>query len=736
MEAREGGGLLRTLDAAFLFLAIVQFLYRVSVSSYSATLSTSVAPASHASNFLAAGLILTAATIWLLRQYLCGGLTLRVTGIEVWMGAFLMLSLVSMMAAEYKLVAIEYSVSWAGLAVFFALGMSAFGPGRVRLLLRILLAFGVVAVAYGLAQEFYLLDQVRRMPEADLLRRTEAGRVRLGEGLQIFSTFIYPNAFAAFLVLLLGLTFGLLWDAWRAGRRGVELLSPALLCAGAATCLALAHSKGGWMAAAAAAAVFAWLATRRRGVIVAAAIAAVAGVALLSQTHSMRVRLDYWKAAAGVFASRPLTGVGLLNFQDHFAEHKGDSPEETRMAHNDYLQVLAEVGVFGLLALLGMVWWIAKRIRVSAQDAPPALPPPARDSPWLVGAAWLAGLGLAFALDGVFAELALAALMAVGGLMYLLLRSERDVEVSGPGVRMGLAAGLAGLTLHMAVDFDLYEHNLVEFALACVVAAVLLGGAWRELALGKAFAGVGAVFFVVVTALLVLRPYGALSRAEGLQRRARLELRAYDRTQSVERLNEALKLLEEALRIHQWDPEVFADLGRLHRRLAEQTRPADLAKAGAALRGGRDDESVRLRARMDLYESNLRRAAWAFAGAGRLRPRSEELHGEISFLHLERGDYLRALLQFREDVDGRLSTEVEASYFLSRRHVEEAARLYPGRAAIQYHLGVLHGRLGDGRSQADAWRRAMALHDRAHADAKLTLEQVDEIRRFLSEQGR
>lgn len=735
METPEGRGLIRWLDATFLFLAIVQFLYRVSVSSYSCTLSTPAATASHASNFLAAGLIMAAATVWLLGRFLSGGLRLRLTGIEAWMGAFLMLSLAAMMAAEYKLVAIEYTVSWAGLAVFGALGMSAVGPDRVRLLLRILLAFGVVAVAYGLAQEFYVLDQVRRMPEADVLRRTEAGRVRLGEGLQIFSTFVYPNTFAGFLVVLLGIAFGLLWDGWQAGRRGAELLSPALLCAGAVACLALTNSKGGWVAAGGGGAVFAWLATRRRSVFVAVAIAAAAGVAMLSQTHSMRVRLEYWNAAAKVFASRPLTGVGWMNFQDHFAEHKGDSPEETRMVHNDYLQVLAEVGIAGFLAFLGWLWWIAKRIQVAAQRSAPALPPPSRDSPWLIGAAWLAGLGLAFALDGVYAESALAALLAVGGGMYLLLRSERDVEVAGLGVRIGLVAGLSGLALHMAVDFDLYEHNLVEYALAAVTAAVLLGGAWREVALGKVFAGVGAVFFVVVTALLVLRPYGALSRAEGLQRRARAMLHEYERTQSVEKLNEAVELLGQALKIHQWDPEIFADLGRLHRRLAEQMRPKDFGKAASALRG-KDEESLRLRARMDLYESNLRRAAWALGEAARLRPRSEELHGEISYLHLERGDYLGALLHFREDVDGRLSAEVAASYFVSRRHVEEASRLYPGRPSIQYHLGVLHGRLGDDRSQADAWRRALSLHERAHADAKLTAEQIDEIRRFLLEHGR
>ncbi|HLG42945.1 MAG TPA: hypothetical protein VI643_06230, partial [Planctomycetota bacterium] len=266
VASKQREGIVRALDGVVLFLLVLQICFRVSVSSYSATVDSSVAPASHASNFLASALVFVAATVWLLRRFLTGGVTLRLSGIEAWLGIFVMASMFSMMFADYKLVAIEYVVSWGGLALLFALAMSAWGPERARLAVRLLLALGVVTVAYGIIQRVYLFGEIMRDPEAQRLLRTEAGRERLEER-QVFSTFAYPNTFAAYLVAMCAVLAGLGMDAWRAGRRGWALASPVLLLSGSVVCLALTASKGGWVAGGVAAGVFVWLATRRRAVL-------------------------------------------------------------------------------------------------------------------------------------------------------------------------------------------------------------------------------------------------------------------------------------------------------------------------------------------------------------------------------------------------------------------------------------------------------------------------------------
>lgn len=337
---------------------------------------------------------------------------------------------------------------------------------------------------------------------------------------------------------------------------------------------------------------------------------------------------------------------------------------------------------------------------------------------------------MAFAVEGTFQHFALAALLGVAGLMYLLLRSERDVEVGGRGLSIGIAAGLAGVAAHMLVDFDLYEHGLVEVLLLASAVGVMTTGSYRDLALGKTFAGVGAIFLAVVTVIFVLRPYAALSQGEALQRLARAELEEYERTQSVDRLTKARELLMAATATHEWNPEVFLALGRLHRGLAEQAKPADLRKAGMAMRGS-DEASLRLRERVRMHDVNLGQALWAFDKARQLRPRSEEIHGELSAALLDRADTKGELRPFLEDRDGRLAAEIEALYFGSMRHAEEAARLYPWRPEIQYHLGVVYGRLDRKDEKSKAWRKAIRSHDGAPTDIRLTEAQAAEIRDFL-----
>ena len=74
-----------------------------------------------------------------------------------------------------------------------------------------------------------------------------------------------------------------------------------------------------------------------------------AGIAVL-------LRLDMWSRALAMITDRPFTGVGLDNFplvQTNFyiGQHIGPEPH----AHNLFLQTLADLGVFGLLALLWLM---------------------------------------------------------------------------------------------------------------------------------------------------------------------------------------------------------------------------------------------------------------------------------------------------------------------------------------------------------------------------------------------
>ena len=79
-------------------------------------------------------------------------------------------------------------------------------------------------------------------------------------------------------------------------------------------------------------------------------------------------RFDIWKAYLQIFKDNPVAGVGFNEGPSHLLktyEKLGMDQTFVSHAHNDYLQVLAETGVIGLLAylfLLGSAFWMTFKL--------------------------------------------------------------------------------------------------------------------------------------------------------------------------------------------------------------------------------------------------------------------------------------------------------------------------------------------------------------------------------------
>ena len=70
---------------------------------------------------------------------------------------------------------------------------------------------------------------------------------------------------------------------------------------------------------------------------------------------SAQHRLQLWATAWRMFMDRPLLGQGLNTFMANYERFRGPLEKGIWYAHNCYLQIAAELGIFGLLVFLWMI---------------------------------------------------------------------------------------------------------------------------------------------------------------------------------------------------------------------------------------------------------------------------------------------------------------------------------------------------------------------------------------------
>ncbi len=265
----------------------------------------------------------------------------------------------------------------------------------------------------------------------------------IGRIIRAYGTFEQPNPFAGYLGLHLpfALAFALRGQRWW---RWTALL---LWIAGAGA-VALSLSRGAWIAVAAGSVIVIWYSGGRklidRKLLVAAVIvpvlilafghfsfeldgwipepARLAGEGLASPADitegitegnfAIVQRLAFWTAAGRMFASNPIGGVGLGNYETRYQDFNlGRWEDSLGHAHNFYLNMAAETGIVGLAAFLVFLAVLLVAARRAAGSAP------------------------------VLRTVAIASLASIGA--FVVHNMVDSVFVGGMGVVLGAAAGLA-----------------------------------------------------------------------------------------------------------------------------------------------------------------------------------------------------------------------------------------------------------------------------------------------------
>jgi O-antigen ligase len=257
-----------------------------------------------------------------------------------------------------------------GVALYFVVAAFFRGRDRIQLLADVIVGVVIITSLLGLVSH----------------------KVVVGNSGGFISTFGNRQLTAGFLVLVAPLMLALPMADLTPGRKIASQIAAVLACAG----LLLAEGRSAWLGALVGVSVLAVLVWRfhdsrkssishlKQAVIVPAVlIVGAVGVFLLLSRSSGTIgnraatfsspqvdgswawRQEQWQGTLAMIAKKPLFGWGIGAYpvaQAEFVKHglpkqlvAQRNPSLLEMAHNEYLQLTAELGVVGLLAYLSLI---------------------------------------------------------------------------------------------------------------------------------------------------------------------------------------------------------------------------------------------------------------------------------------------------------------------------------------------------------------------------------------------
>ena len=688
---RADPGAARILDASALGLFAAHAALRLSLRG---------GDDSWGANLVAHLLVPLSAAVWLAARALERRMPWRLTGFEIPLVALAALSLITSFGAAHRLGALDGAAGLCAAALSVPLVVHLFGPAGRNALLSVLLSVATVVVVYG-AIQWVQLEELQGTVEARQAKAAAsdegelAGRIGAREPWSTFNG--YPNTFGGFLVLALPFAIGVAFDSKSLAVRWILLLLAAL----GIFDLSRTGSAGAWVAAIASGMAFAILGVIRRrpdwkkptllacgSAVALIGALAVAGPlspnALAKRSEAIAIRDVYWDAAVHIAKDHHF-GVGMNNFKDHYFDHKDDRQEEVAKVHNDYLQILVELGVLGLAAFAGLLIITGFK----ALGPPTSEPSGSLDAfrlPLGVGlvAGWLAAYGFQGAFGDAMTALALA---TAGAAAYALVLRKAEF---GDLARIGLIAGLVGAAVHFLVDFDLPDPGFRHYFFLSLGALALVSRIESPSTAGLAVPAAGAIVLFIIAVPLAGLVAPRFLEAEDHATRAVVAA-------GQNRFDEADVEWEASAAANPLDEEpVFK------RAMSEYSRWIAKGEVDATPENNRPAELA-----ITLLEEALRR-----------RPRSASLEARSAEI---KEAFSRRTARSGSNVDVAFGEGLRRE---AERHARRAVELYPTSADHRYLLGRILDASGQTEAAAAEFREALRLSALAKRVPRLALDGI------------
>lgn len=296
-------------------------------------------------NFIYSAGLLGFLSLWIITK----GIPLKkIQSLKIPFVLFVLALLVSIVFSYDKINSLKESGKYAGALLGFLFAASLSREQRIPLLKTLTLSAFLIALL-AIYQYFFgfrhLLDYLAKNSAASEFALDYINRKR------VFFPFVTPNILAGYLAMLLPLTLSAKNRFW--------FIMPI------AFALLLTQSIGALLSLAFASGIYFYLTGRlnKRKIIsligLSAIVVAVFFIRSAAQKQHLQpgfstvMRLHYWGDTLRIIKTKPLTGVGLGNF----------NLAESRYAHNSYLQIWAEMGILGLVSIIWLIISVLKPAR-------------------------------------------------------------------------------------------------------------------------------------------------------------------------------------------------------------------------------------------------------------------------------------------------------------------------------------------------------------------------------------
>ncbi len=218
----------------------------------------------------------------------------------------------------------------------------------------------------GLQQHYGGLDALRRMiyETTDYTKLPPELLKRLAKG-RIYATFVYPNALAGAILLLLVPCLFYIWQLIDGLPRVIKAVIAGVFAYTGLACLVWSGSKAGWLILLILSFVaIMHLPVPKRIKNISIPILLILGLLGFGMKYrqyfalgatSVSARVDYWRAAIKIFRANPFTGTGPGTFAKSYPQYKSPESEMARLTHNDYLEQACDSGAIGFLSYFGSV---------------------------------------------------------------------------------------------------------------------------------------------------------------------------------------------------------------------------------------------------------------------------------------------------------------------------------------------------------------------------------------------